>query len=87
MPLPEGYIPREGDEVLIRVIVRSNYRDDGDGLVPVAVVGAEHRTLFADIGKIHSLYCRKWNEGDLVKSEEFNGEGVVMATSDEWVWI
>ena len=86
MPLPQGYIPREGDELLIRVTVRRDY-DSDDGLVAVHVSSAPHRTLFADLDKIQSIFARKWSEGDKVTSREFDGPGTVLAVSEDWVWV
>ena len=87
MPLPQGYLPRKNDELLIRVKVRSDYRDDGSELVSVAVSGSEHRHLFVNLDKIHSLFCRAWNEGDKVTTGDFEGPGEVIQTHDEWVWV
>lgn len=86
MPLPQGYLPREGDELLIRVTVRRDY-DSDDGLVAVHVSSAPHRTLFADLEKIQSIFARKWSEGDKVTSREFDGPGTVLAVSEDWVWV
>ena len=88
MSLPEGYLPRKGDTLLIRVDVRSDYRVDDDGLVSVAVTGSPHRTLFADFGKIHSLYCRHWNEGDRVREiGDHAMVGPVVAIFEDYVWV
>lgn len=84
MSLPEGYLPRKGDEVLIRA--RMITADDGEEHY-LAIVGREHHKVFLSNSEIHSLHCRHWNEGDRVTSEEFAGPGIVLATSDEWVWV
>jgi hypothetical protein len=87
MPLPEGYAPRKGDELLIRVVVRHDYDDAADGLISVAVVGAEHRALFANLDKVHAIYCRAWNDGDRVESGDTCGPCTVLAVHAPWVWI
>jgi hypothetical protein len=85
MPLPKGYLPRKGDTLLICVDVRSDYDNDGSNLVAVAVTGSPRRTLFADLNKIHSIYARKWSEGDRVQNSE--GWGDVVAVHEDQVWI
>jgi hypothetical protein len=90
MPIPEGYLPRKGDELLVRVCVCHDTvlgDPELDTMIQVEVVGSSHRRFFVDLDKIHSLHCRKWNEGDRVKSIEFDGPGTVLAVSDEWVWV
>lgn len=85
MPLPEGYLPREGDEVLIRARLKHGLDDDGEGYFEI--VGKEHNKFFMDADKIHGLYRRQWNEGDKVRSIEFGWQGRVLATSEVWVWV
>jgi hypothetical protein len=85
MSLPQGYLPRKGDTLLICVDVRSDYNTVDGSLVSVAVTGSPHRTLFADFDKIHSIYARKWNEGDRVRSSE--GWGEVVAVHEDQVWF
>ncbi len=89
MSLPEGYLPRRGDEILIRVRALHDARtDETDSMVHVEVVGNEHRKLFVDLDNIHSLYCRKWNEGDKVTCKgEFEGHGTVISTHADSVWV
>jgi hypothetical protein len=87
MPLPEGYLPRKGDVLLIRVVVQSDYYDIGDGLVSAAVDSAEHRKLFVNMDKIHSLYRRKWNAGDKVTAGDFEGAGEVIGIDGDEVWV
>lgn len=85
MPLPEGYLPRKGDEVLIRARAKRDTDADGEGYFEI--IGAEHYKLFMNAEEVHSLYRRQWNEGDLVKSVEFDGRGRVVAVSDDYVWV
>ena len=89
MPLPEGYLPRKGDEVLIRVrAVRDLRPDDDAGGCLFVVVGAEHQNIFLSRDQIHSLYCRKWNVGDRVRAiEEPETGGEVVAVCGEFVWV
>jgi hypothetical protein len=85
MPLPEGYLPRKGDELLIRVTVRNDYGKNDGSLVSVTVTGAPHHQFFAYLDKVHSIYARKWSEGDRVQNSE--GWGEVVAVHDDQVWV
>jgi hypothetical protein len=90
MPLPEGYYPRKGDEVLILARAKSDTRIDDDPERPcyLEIVGKEHQSVFLPRSGIHSLYCRKWNVGDWVfyKDGDFEGIATVIATHGSWVW-
>jgi hypothetical protein len=87
MPLPEGYLPRKGDEVLVRARAKRDTNIDVDSEGYLELVGQEHHKFFMNVSEIHSLYRRQWNEGDRVKSIEFYGPGLVIGISDEWVWV
>jgi hypothetical protein len=85
MALPEGYLPREGDELLIRVKVTRDV-SSVEEFVSTKVVGSEHRTLLIDIDKIHALHCRAWSEGDKVSQANW-GHGTVVAVHEDMVWV
>lgn len=88
MPLPEGYLPRTGDEVLIRCKVSYDVGViDSSDMVHLKVSNREWQTIIMQVEQIHHLYLRKWNIGERVKSVEFDGPGTVLAVSDEWVWV
>lgn len=86
MPLPEGYRPREGDELLIRAKVAYDV-DTGDDAVHLRPVGSEYKSLMIPLDQIHALHFRRWNEGDRVLDREFNRGGTVVATIDDQVWV
>jgi hypothetical protein len=87
MPLPEGYLPRKGDIVLVQARAKRDTNLDVDSEGYFEIIGQEHCKFFMDVSAIHSLHCRRWNEGDRVKSIEFDGPGLVIGISDEWVWV
>jgi hypothetical protein len=90
MPLPEGYLPRKGDEVLIRARAKRDTRidDDPETACYLEIVGKEHQSVFLPRSGIHSLYCRKWNVGDRVRDiGEPETVGKVVAAHDKYVWI
>lgn len=83
MPLPEGYLPREGDEVLIRAKVRF-MAAEGDETIFLTV---KHQKISVPSADIHALYCRHWNVGDKVASDEFDNPGEVMAAHCDYAWV
>lgn len=86
MPLPEGYLPRKGDEVLVRARVKSdNHAHDGEFFLEI--VGRTHHNFFMSIDEIHSLHFRHWNEGDAVIYPGFVGRCEVIACDGDAVWI
>ena len=89
MPLPEGYYPRKGDEVLIRARAMHDLRPDDDaGGCHFEIIGAEHKSVFLSRDQIYGLYCRKWNEGERVRAiEEPESMGEVVAVHGKFVWI
>jgi hypothetical protein len=92
MPLPEGYLPRKGDVLMIQVRVNDNYdidyyQNNAPDMISVHVVGSVHRTFYVGMDQIHALHCRKWNEGDRVMCDSFHGPGEVVATHGDSVWI
>ena len=88
MPLPEGYLPRKGDELLIRVRARRDTDKLDDPIMGAfEVVGREHNVFYLPIDQIHSLYCRAWNVGEKVLYKHFNGPAEVIATYGNQAWI
>ena len=83
MPLPQGYRPRKGDELLVRARVTYNC-EVGDADVHVAMAGAEHKKYMIPLADIYSLHARKWNEGDRVQNDW--GWFEVIAVSEDQVW-
>lgn len=86
MPLPEGYLPREGDELLIRVKVSYDVQPH-DRDVHARPIGQEHRKFMIPLDEVHALYCRSWNVDDRVSCGEFEGAAEVVAVCDSYVWV
>lgn len=87
MPLPEGYLPRQGDVVVIHGIVKYNV-DPGDTYADVMIEG-KYSSVHIELDKIAGLHCRHWNEGDKVHlpGRAITDVGEVIATNGDNVWI
>jgi hypothetical protein len=86
MPLPEGYLPREGDALIIHVEVKYDV-DASDGNVHVFPIGARHRDFALPLKSVIGLYCRRWNVGDEVTFPGMAGVGKVLAVHEDQVWV
>jgi hypothetical protein len=88
MPLPEGYLPRKGDIVLVQARAkRDAYKDEPDIQCYFEIVGYETNKFFMTVSEIHSIYSRNWEVGETVKSLEFDGPGTICGVSDPYVWV
>lgn len=80
MPIPEGYLPRKGDEVLVRARAKRDARpEDPDIECYLEIIGQEHQKFFLKASEIHSVYARCWNIGDTVTGYNFDGPAEVLA--------
>jgi hypothetical protein len=90
MTLPKGYLPKKGDELLIRATVKYDVdrkRDPDDPVwVHLKPVGG-HNSFVASLDAVAGLHCRKWDVGAMVTSGEFEGTGEVIATHGTEVWV
>lgn len=95
MPLPEGYLPREGDVVVLHAVVKwdvkpSEDADDSDGLLKVFVrpIGGytDHRVPVNTLVGVHS---RRFAEGERVRviGDGPVAQGVVISTHEDVVWM
>ncbi len=88
MPLPEGYLPRKGDIVLVQARAKRDSTDIvGEREIYLEIVGYEHHKLFVESADVHSLYRRQGNEGDRVSAGDFEGPGTVIAVDENEVWV
>jgi hypothetical protein len=86
MPLPEGYLPRKGDELLIRAKVSFDVETDDED-IHLELIGAERKKIMIPLANVHELHQRSWKKGEKVRSREFDGIGLVMAIDSPWIWI
>jgi hypothetical protein len=87
MPLPEGYLPRRGDELLIRAKVSFDVEPDDED-VHLEPIGAEWKKVMVPLADVHAIHCRKWDKGDKVIWQSFEGaKSTVIAVYKKWVWI
>lgn len=92
-----GYLPREGDILTIRAIVKYDV-EAGEDRVHIRPFGAHTDSsvpLKSDgtLAEV-TLYCRHWSEGDLVivcfthRDPDYRGlDGQVLAVFGEAVWV
>ena len=89
MTLPKGYLPKEGDELLIRATVKYDVHKDATDettYVHLRPVGG-HTSFMVDVAAVAGIYCRNWDVGAMVTSGEFEGTGEVIATHGTEVWV
>jgi hypothetical protein len=86
MPLPEGYLPRKGDIVLVQARAKrdTNLDEDSEGFFEL--VGREHRNFFMLPSEIHSIHCRKWEVDDRVRIIGTSFPMEVIGVCDDKVW-
>lgn len=88
MPLPEGYLPRDGDVLVLHGTVRFNF-DAGDHDVHVILDRRfTHTSTTVPLDQVVGIHSRKWEPGDQVRSvKSLHHFGEVVATIDGWVWV
>lgn len=91
MSLPKGYLPREGDVLVIHVTTRYDVRDDGEPGDPIYVhvspVGdSSYHKFRLPLADVIALHRRSWEIGTKVRS--FGEEaGEIVAVCDDMVWV
>lgn len=89
MGLPEGYLPRRGDTLIVHAVVRFNVREDEDGdkSAHLSPVGAEYSSFMIPLKQIVGVYARKWEEGEKVRMiSDHDDGGTIIAVHDDFVW-
>jgi hypothetical protein len=85
MPLPEGYLPRRGDELLIRAKVSFDVEPDDED-VHLEPIGAEWKKIMIPLADVHDLHCRTWKKGEKVTQANW-GSGTIIAVHENMVWV
>lgn len=87
MPLPEGYLPREGDVLIFHATVRHNV-DVGEHDVHLQV-GDRYQTSILKLDQIQAIFSRHFDVGDVVRSVgDLTGQtGEVVAVHHGMVWV
>ena len=85
MKLPEGYLPRENDVVILHGTVKYNV-EPADESVHVRVAGMDYRDVMVPLDKIVGIHARHWAIGDKVLCND-GDSGTVAATQDGMAWI
>lgn len=89
MTLPEGYLPRKGDILIVHATVEYEV-EPGEADVHVVVADQSYRQLAVPLKKVVGLYSRAWEVGARVTTA--NGaslylRGEVVATHGDQVWV
>jgi hypothetical protein len=85
MPLPEGYLPRRGDELLIRAKVSFDVETDDED-VHLEPIGAEWKKVMIPLAEVYALHCRTWKKGEKVTQANW-GSGTIIAVHENMVWV
>lgn len=87
MPLPEGYLPRQGDVLIIHGKVQYDVRPDSAGvfLVPLG----NHSSVMVPLNSIVGVERHHFEVGDNVRTPRDGGCGEVQAVSENggMVWV
>lgn len=87
MPLPEGYLPREGDVLVVHCTTKYDV-DPSDSNVHIIHPGRHTSSLTIELQEVVALYCRKWNEGDrIIDASNVGQPGTVIAVDETSLWI
>lgn len=87
MPLPEGYLPREGDVLILHGVVAHTMRREDSENVFVKLEG-RHSSVMVDLASIVGIKQRHWEPGDIVrKIADPAVSGTIVAVCDGWVWM
>lgn len=87
MSLPEGYLPREGDVLVLHVAVKYDV-DPGEKNVFVIIPPNKHNMEFVPLESFVGVKRRQWKEGAKVRHRDISGMfGEVVAMSGDYVWI
>lgn len=87
MPLPEGYLLREGDVVVLHATINRDVRTDEE-FASVTMRG-RYSTTLVDLDKIVGIFARHFDVGDVVRSvgDQTGQTGEVVAVHEGMVWI
>lgn len=89
MPLPEGYLPREGDVLILHGVVRWNV-DAGENDVHLFIDRRYKHSggVCVPLDQIIDIHCRAWEVGSKVIRKGGNQNvGTVLATYEDQVWV
>lgn len=92
MPLPEGYIPHEGDVLIFHGTVRFS-SPPKEEVVHVRIDKRfKHSSEMIPMDQIVGIYCRHWEPGDRVVRTDirYPGEplpGIVVAMHEDQAWV
>lgn len=84
MPLPNGYLPRKGDLLLIRVKVKHDV-SEGEEDVHFSLPGREYSSHIVELTEIAALHCRAWEAGDKIVYRGNPGEVVATCGTEAWI--
>lgn len=84
MPLPQGYLPREGDVLVLHAIVSYTVRSEDSDRVFVRPVGY-YQDCRIEMSSVVGIHARKWEPGE---SARYGVDAItVIAIDDDEAWI
>ena len=86
MPLPEGYLPREGDVVVVHAVVEHDYHATSSTKMVALAPRKYAQTFYIDLDQIIGIHRYKWEVGDLVTYSVF-GVGQIIAMHEDLLWV
>ena len=84
MPLPDKYLPREGDVVVLHATVEYDVRPGRD-MVSCKVAGSVAH--YIPLESVVAIHARRWDADDKVIYPGMEGVGTVLATHEDQVWV
>lgn len=95
MPLPEGYLPREGDVLVLHGVVRYSVDASDESVHLIVNPKYKHTSTTVPLDQVVDLYSRFWKPCDQVvrASNPALGQvrdpaiGAVIATFKDSVWV
>lgn len=86
MNIPENYLPRKGDVLVLHGIVRFDVESDEH--IHLSIVGSEHTRVLLSFENVFGLIGRTWKVGDQVRTvNDHSDHGEVIAVHGTSVWV
>jgi hypothetical protein len=84
MPLPQGYLPREGDVLVVHAVVKYDVSSEDQESVFVRPLGY-YSDCRLNLSTIVGLHARKWEPGEA--ATHAGAPVTVIAVDDDQAWV